>query len=77
MEAQHHCLDDEGEIRNSAKSGVAEWGRENELFSEKYGWKRRPHRPQRRGQEWKGDVLLVVLLRDSALLRSSDVELAV
>jgi len=28
-------------------------------------------------EEWKGDVLLVVLCRDSALLRSSDVELAV
>jgi hypothetical protein len=47
------------------------------LFCEEYGWKRRPYRPQRRGQEWKGDVLLVVLCRDSALLRSSDVELAV
>jgi hypothetical protein len=28
-------------------------------------------------EEWIGDVLLVVLCRDSALIRSSDVELAV
>ncbi len=74
--AQHHCLDAEGEIRNSSKSGVAEWGGEicavlREVRMEK------AYRPQRRGQEWKGDVLLVVLCRDSALLRSSDVELAV